>query len=98
MEPSTFQHYLIGLLPIGNNVSAIGAFLAQTHGLPRAKIKRIRKIICTSCFDTSITNIKITYIIKARPVINAVRSINAQSPINNASTIMCSSKNAIFCD
>eukprot|EP01036_Dinobryon_divergens_P021599 gene21599-29649_t len=33
----TFQHFLIGLLAIGNNISAIGAFLIQTRGLPRAQ-------------------------------------------------------------
>ena len=49
MEPSTFQHYLIGLLAIGNNVSAIGAFLAQTHGLPRAKVKRMILITSGAC-------------------------------------------------
>ena len=49
MEPSTFQHYLIGLLAIGNNVSAIGAFLAQTQGLPRATVKRMILITSGAC-------------------------------------------------
>ena len=40
-EPNTFQHFLIGLLAIGNNISAIGAFLIQTKGLPRAQIQRM---------------------------------------------------------
>ena len=41
METSSFQHYLIGLLAIGNNVSALGAFLLHTQGMPRAKVKRL---------------------------------------------------------
>lgn len=49
MEPSTFQHYLIGLLAIGNNVSAIGAFLAHTQGLPRAKVRRIVLVTSAAC-------------------------------------------------
>ncbi|MEB3326708.1 MAG: MarC family protein [Synechococcus sp.] len=50
MEPTTFQHYLIGLLAIGNNVSALGVFLAHTHGLPPTKVKRMILITSGSCF------------------------------------------------
>lgn len=49
MEQGTFQYYLIGLLAIGNNVSAIGAFLAHTRGLPPRKVKRIIWITSAAC-------------------------------------------------
>lgn len=49
MQQDTFQHYLIGLLAIGNNVSAIGAFLAHTRGLPRSKVKRIILVTSGAC-------------------------------------------------
>lgn len=49
MQQDTFQHYLIGLLAIGNNVSAIGAFLAHTRGLPRTKVKRIILVTSGAC-------------------------------------------------
>lgn len=49
MDHNSFQHYLIGLLAIGNNVSAIGAFLLQTKGLPEAKVKRIILITSGAC-------------------------------------------------
>jgi multiple antibiotic resistance protein len=49
MDHTSFQHYLIGLLAIGNNVSAIGAFLLHTKGLPRAKVRRIILITSGAC-------------------------------------------------
>ena len=48
LEPNTFQHFLIGLLAIGNNISAIGAFLIQTKGLPRTQIQRMIAITSTA--------------------------------------------------
>ena len=45
----TVQHYLLGLLAIGNNVSALGAFLAHSRGLPRAKVRRIILITSGVC-------------------------------------------------
>ena len=48
IEQSTFQHFLIGLLAIGNNISAIGAFLIQTRGLPKAQVQRMIAITCTA--------------------------------------------------
>lgn len=48
LEPNTFQHFLIGLLAIGNNISAIGAFLIQTKGLPRAQVQRMIAITSTA--------------------------------------------------
>ncbi len=51
IEPNTFQHFLIGLLAIGNNISAIGAFLIQTKGLPRAQIQRMIMITSTACLS-----------------------------------------------
>lgn len=49
MQQGTFQHYLIGLLAIGNNVSAIGAFLAHTRGLPRTQVNRIILVTSGAC-------------------------------------------------
>ena len=48
LEPNTFQHFLIGLLAIGNNISAIGAVLIQTKGLPRTQIQRMIAITSTA--------------------------------------------------
>ncbi|CAK28446.1 Uncharacterized conserved membrane protein [Synechococcus sp. RCC307] len=52
METSSFQHYLIGLLAIGNNVSALGAFLLHTQGMPRAKVKRLILMSGLACLIT----------------------------------------------
>lgn len=49
LDHTTFQHYLIGLLAIGNNVSAIGAFLSQTKGLPQAKVRRSILVTSGAC-------------------------------------------------
>ncbi len=46
---SSFQHYLFGLLAIGNNVSALGAFLHETQGLPRSKVRRMILVISGAC-------------------------------------------------
>ena len=46
MDSGTFQHYLLGLLAIGNNVSSLGAYLALTHGMARRRIWSV--IILTS--------------------------------------------------
>jgi multiple antibiotic resistance protein len=40
LSNGAFQHYLIGLLAIGNNISALGAFLAHTEGLSAVKLRR----------------------------------------------------------
>ena len=49
MDVASFQHYLIGLLAIGNNVSALGAFLMQTKDLPRAKVRRLILVTSGAC-------------------------------------------------
>jgi multiple antibiotic resistance protein len=49
MDTSSFQHYLIGLLAIGNNVSALGAFLLHTQGMPRNKVKRLILMSSLAC-------------------------------------------------
>jgi multiple antibiotic resistance protein len=46
MDPAHVQHYLFGLLAIGNNIPALGAFLAQTQGMPRRQVWRV--ILSTS--------------------------------------------------
>lgn len=52
MDTSSFQHYLIGLLAIGNNVSALGAFLLHTQGMPRNKVKRLILMSSLACLIT----------------------------------------------
>ena len=52
METSSFQHYLVGLLAIGNNVSALGAFLLHTQGMPRTKVKRLILMSSLACLIT----------------------------------------------
>ncbi|MEB3166855.1 MAG: MarC family protein [Cyanobacteriota bacterium] len=46
MDPAHVQHYLFGLLAIGNNIPALGAFLAQTQGMSRRQVWRV--ILSTS--------------------------------------------------
>ncbi|MCS5700758.1 hypothetical protein NZK32_17075 [Cyanobium sp. FGCU-52] len=41
MSQGSFQHYLLGLLAIGNNIPALGAFLAQTRGMTRRRVWRV---------------------------------------------------------
>lgn len=41
MDQAHIQHYLLGLLAIGNNIPALGAFLDQTRGLPRRRVWRV---------------------------------------------------------
>jgi multiple antibiotic resistance protein len=50
MDNATFQHYLIGLLAIGNNVSSMGAYLAQTQGLARRRIWQVIFLTTLVCF------------------------------------------------
>ncbi|MCP9808208.1 MarC family protein [Cyanobium sp. HWJ4-Hawea] len=50
MDNATFQHYLIGLLAIGNNVSSLGAYLAQTQSMPRQRILKVILITSLACF------------------------------------------------
>lgn len=52
MEISSFQHYLIGLLAIGNNISALGAFLLHTRGMPRTKVRRLILMSSSACLIT----------------------------------------------
>jgi multiple antibiotic resistance protein len=50
MDYAPFQHYLIGLLAIGNNVSALGAFLRLTRELPRTKVRKMVAVTSAACF------------------------------------------------
>ena len=50
MDNGTFQHYLIGLLAIGNNVSSLGAYLAQTQGMARRRIWQVIVLTTLVCF------------------------------------------------
>jgi len=49
MDQTSIQHYLFGLLAIGNNVSALGYFLLQTKNLPRPKVRRLIMVTTTAC-------------------------------------------------
>jgi multiple antibiotic resistance protein len=50
MDNSSFQHYLIGLLAIGNNVSSLGAYLAETQGMTRRRIWQMILTTSLVCF------------------------------------------------
>jgi multiple antibiotic resistance protein len=50
MDNGTFQHYLLGLLAIGNNVSSLGAYLAQTQGMDRRRIWQVISLTTLVCF------------------------------------------------
>jgi multiple antibiotic resistance protein len=50
MDNSSFQHYLIGLLAIGNNVSSLGAYLAETHGMTKRRIWQMILTTSVVCF------------------------------------------------
>jgi multiple antibiotic resistance protein len=50
MDNTTFQHYLIGLLAIGNNVSSLGAYLAQTQGMAKRRIWHVILLTTFVCF------------------------------------------------
>jgi multiple antibiotic resistance protein len=38
MDQGSYPHYLFGLLAIGNNISALGSFLAASEGLPPRRL------------------------------------------------------------
>lgn len=42
--PNTFQHYLLGLFAVANNVPAMGPFLSLTQGLSGAKLTRVIRV------------------------------------------------------
>ena len=52
INPNTFHDYLTRLLAIGNSVSALGAFLLLTKGMPRNKINQIIFISSLTCLIT----------------------------------------------
>ena len=37
----TFQHYLLGLFAVANNIPAIGPFLALSAGMPQRQVRRV---------------------------------------------------------
>lgn len=41
MDLAHIQHYLLGLLAIGNNIPALGAFLDQTRGMRKRQLWRV---------------------------------------------------------
>lgn len=49
MDNASIQHYLFGLLAIGNNVSALGYFLLQTKPLPRSTVRRLILTTSAAC-------------------------------------------------
>ncbi|WP_170953492.1 MarC family protein [Synechococcus sp. UW179A] len=54
MDPNSFQHYATRLLAIGNSVSALGAFLMLTQGIPRKKVNHLILISSIACLVTLI--------------------------------------------
>lgn len=52
INPNTFHDYLTRLLAIGNSVSALGAFLLLTKGMPRNKANQIIFISSLTCLIT----------------------------------------------
>ena len=49
IDTGSSQHYLMRLLAIGNNVSALGAFLMLTQGISSRKVHRLILISSLSC-------------------------------------------------
>lgn len=50
MLANTFQHYLVGLLAIANNISAIPLFLSLVTGLSAAQVLKVTTVASTSAF------------------------------------------------
>jgi len=49
IDQGSFQHYLIGLLAIGNNISALGSFLAASEGLSPRRLDQMILITSAAC-------------------------------------------------
>ena len=49
MQHGSFQHYLFGLLAIGNNISALGAFLAASEGMTPRRLNQMILITSGAC-------------------------------------------------
>jgi len=47
---SSFQHYLLGIVAVANNIPAIAPFLALVAGLPAAETRRITMIASVGAF------------------------------------------------
>jgi multiple antibiotic resistance protein len=50
MDNGAYQHYLIGLLAIGNNVSSLAAYLDQTEGMAKRHIWHVILLTSFVCF------------------------------------------------
>lgn len=55
MAVNTYQHYLIGLLAVANNFSAIAPFLTNVGGLNRANTRRLAAITSIACLVIMLT-------------------------------------------
>jgi multiple antibiotic resistance protein len=55
MVANTYQHYLIGLLAVANNFSAIAPFLANVGGLKRANTRKLAAITSIACLMIMLT-------------------------------------------
>jgi multiple antibiotic resistance protein len=42
--PTTFQHYLLGLFAVANNVPAMGPFLTISQGVPKREVRRVIRV------------------------------------------------------
>jgi multiple antibiotic resistance protein len=50
MMPQTFQHYLLGLFAVANNIPALGPFLNLQDGLPRSQARHVIRVATITSF------------------------------------------------
>ena len=50
MMPQTFQHYLLGLFAVANNIPALGPFLNLQEGLPRTQARHVIRVATITSF------------------------------------------------
>lgn len=50
MMPQTFQHYLLGLFAVANNIPALGPFLNLQEGLPRSQERHVIRVATITSF------------------------------------------------
>ena len=50
MMPQTFQHYLLGLFAVANNIPALGPFLNLQEGLPRTQARHEIRVATITSF------------------------------------------------
>jgi len=48
MMPNTFQHYLLGLFAVANNIPALGPFLDLSAAVPRSQSRHVIRVATAS--------------------------------------------------